>query len=476
MEYYYDDVLRWSLFFSQPNHAAAFLVCIYPFVFCLSNLLCSYSKNKGIMTLLFGCEVLVMFFLLKTLSKGGGLTLIFLPCVALVSWGIIDRKKRSLFVSNECKVLFLFRAFAFLLMGCFTRFFERGSPSVVLSENGTWSRFDMILSGLDLIKRNFWFGIGHGKSGVEYMNWYQPVDESYEVLSLLNGYLTFFVDYGAVASLGFFTIYFSIIVYVFIKQSLFVRGNSILGRYLLQSAMYSVVASSVMNVFIVLYSVKCLFVLVSISFGFLSFLSVYLNRSFLMYLKDMFKIVMIVGGCLCVCVLISVFCLGRQQSKVISVYNGYVEVEDREDEFVFDTIYFLPDSRVLGVYWGKAIRAMSPLYKTAIVSTDLFGGYSGECDMALYFGGSVNVMGSNRGNAPVVGLVNPIADPSSCRWGEVDFIIMHDVELYNSNYALWERYSNENDIPFILMSGVGPNVTSQIKVINDVIRELCIVK
>ncbi len=205
VEYFYGETLRWSFGFDNPNKAAVIFACLLPFLFHCWNAGWGFRNVflRVITIVLTGAAFLVAgYCLCMTFSRGALVAavagLVYVAGVALF-------RDRGRPVVKWIAHVLLLGAFGFLVIwtGLGTRTGEAAE-----GDRSVGNRFDVWSAALQMSVENP-TGFGAGRSGVEYMQWFQATDREEGYRTMVNSYLTFLVEYGW-AWFGLILIAFSI--------------------------------------------------------------------------------------------------------------------------------------------------------------------------------------------------------------------------------------------------------------------------
>ena len=193
-EYYFQDQLRWSFGFENPNKAAALIASLLALLWVIaqSGWRIKRPAIKWALVLLGSGMLCAGWWLLfMTFSRGG-----IVAAVAgflYVGW----RERHVLFARDNRARLAVMLAtvlgIAVLFAG--TNAAERSTQWVAKREGSVENRFELWRGGLQMIAQ-IPQGVGQGKSGAAYMQWFQPLDSKTRYRTLVNSYLTFAVEQG----------------------------------------------------------------------------------------------------------------------------------------------------------------------------------------------------------------------------------------------------------------------------------------
>jgi O-Antigen ligase len=233
MEFYYNDQIRWALGFDNPNKAAALVASILPLLwlgYALSWRIRTSMLRWAAVSL---CGVFLLggwFVLFKTYSRGGAVAA-FVAFVYIVVTALVTRsqgknhtppfghpsregieKRRRTATHNSTPLErgarragcgFLTTRNCLAVAACIivigiaaaTGVASRATSWIGTREGSVENRVELWKGGLRMIAENP-FGVGAGRSGEAYMQWYQPVEARMRYRTLVNSYLTFAAEWG----------------------------------------------------------------------------------------------------------------------------------------------------------------------------------------------------------------------------------------------------------------------------------------
>lgn len=202
MEYFYEGQLRWSYGFSNPNHAAALLASVIPLLLAGIRLVAIVPRSKWTIALEVAAAsvfISAWYLLFKTYSRGGAAAAAA-GCV-YVAW----RYRRELFarLRTSRRVLLFGVATGMILAGLAwkTGVAERSAMWLRTSDASVENRETLWLGALRMIS-DAPRGVGTGKSGDFYMQWYQGFEERARYRTLVNSYLTWTAERGWLPALA----------------------------------------------------------------------------------------------------------------------------------------------------------------------------------------------------------------------------------------------------------------------------------
>ncbi len=192
VEYFYGETLRWSFGFDNPNKAAVIFACLLPLLF--------YGWDAGwkirniwlrtVTCFLAGAAFLLAGYCLCMTFSRGALVAVVPGIGYVVVFALLrDRGKP---VGKWIAHFLLLGAFAFLVV--WTGLGAR-SGEAAAGDRSVGNRFDVWSAALQMSVENP-AGFGAGRSGLEYMQWYQATDREEGYRTMVNSYLTFLVEYG----------------------------------------------------------------------------------------------------------------------------------------------------------------------------------------------------------------------------------------------------------------------------------------
>jgi len=194
LEYYFNRHLRWSLFWENPNYAAAFLACLLGWLWCAQRSLSLEVEFKrltlGSLFVAYGFELCVWFLLAKTYSRGGlvaavaGMLFFFgLHGASYTGWTLVLRN----LITRVAVVAVICIAVGFA---------PRLSPAYAMQDNSVLNRLEMWKGAMTMMHDSPLHGWGKGLGGVAYVNWYQPLDAPQRPIGFVNSYLEIAVEQG----------------------------------------------------------------------------------------------------------------------------------------------------------------------------------------------------------------------------------------------------------------------------------------
>ena len=198
MQYTFKGMVRYGYGFDNPNHAAALICMIMPFLWWWR----SSTKKLWLKVSIFCLELIFYTALIFTYSRTG----FFVLLIEAVLWLILQHKNKISAI-NINKKYFLFSTLILLLTGIsyYTEAYIRYFSWMINPDRSVTNRIEVLKGSLAMLNDNL-LGVGSGKSGFIFTNFYNcPENAHYK--TLVNSFLTFLVEQGII--IGFIT--FSVI-------------------------------------------------------------------------------------------------------------------------------------------------------------------------------------------------------------------------------------------------------------------------
>ena len=194
VEYYFQDQLRWSFGFENPNKAAALIASLLPLLWIAARAAWRIKRPslKWPLVVLGSVAMVAGWWLLfMTYSRGG-------IVAALAGYFYLGWYERDILLARENRArLVVSIIVALAVAGLFagTNAAERSTQWVAKREGSVVNRFEIWRGGLEMIAQ-IPQGVGRGKSGEFYMQWFQPLGSTTRYRTLVNSYLTFAAEQG----------------------------------------------------------------------------------------------------------------------------------------------------------------------------------------------------------------------------------------------------------------------------------------
>ena len=197
VEYFYGDTLRWSFGFENPNKAAVIFACAVPLAWYLWQMTWKL-KNRWLRVpmLLVSASVLagVWYCLIMTFSRGG-LVAAATALAYLLAHAVHGRYKLNVPWHQKPKIWLEVILLVLLAGGTVWSGLGARSTEALGNDASVGNRFDLWNGALQMAAENV-RGFGAGKSGDQYMQWYQPLERHEGYRTMVNSYLTFLVERG----------------------------------------------------------------------------------------------------------------------------------------------------------------------------------------------------------------------------------------------------------------------------------------
>jgi O-Antigen ligase len=203
VEYYYGETLRWSFGFENPNKAAVLFACVIPLLWYLWQ---RAWKLNGvwlkILLLLVSAGTLIVAWrcLIMTFSRGG-LVAAVVGLIYLIGYAVWYDRKITI---NRCRSVESWVSFLLIISLVGMTFWNglgHRSSEALGQDASVGNRVELWHSALQMAAENL-HGFGTGKSGEQYMQWYQPIERQESYRTMVNSYLTFLVEEGWLAALA----------------------------------------------------------------------------------------------------------------------------------------------------------------------------------------------------------------------------------------------------------------------------------
>jgi O-Antigen ligase len=197
VEYFYGETLRWSFGFENPNKAAVLFACAVPLLWCLWQLAWRL-ENKWLKIpalLVTAAGVLGAWYCLIMTYSRGGLVAAAAALFYLLAWAFFRMRKREIPWHKQSETWLSLLLVAILAGGTMWNGLGSRSTEALGKDASVGNRVELWNSALQMAAENV-HGFGTGKSGEQYMQWYQPLDRQEGYRTMVNSYLTFLVEQG----------------------------------------------------------------------------------------------------------------------------------------------------------------------------------------------------------------------------------------------------------------------------------------
>lgn len=442
--YFFGEHLRWNLWFANPNVAGAFAAMLIAFLLPFTTFFPKDKRRRILFVLAFIAELVLWFVLAKTYSRGAlvSATLCLIVCnVLFVGRGF---PKRNLFTVLSIKT------FAILAIIFATGFSARISPEYLKGDGSVSARTALWQGGLKMVSASPIAGWGVDKSGEEYINWYQPLDDNREYAGMVNSYLHIAVERGLpvlFAILSILALFTFSGIYLFFRKSSFALCDSL-----------AIISCLISNSFSTLWIAKSLqwpllFAVVMI---------------FILFIKNKAKPILKLAGLsamtgfgLCLIIYAAGFCINDSR---IEKHSDFIRIRPRNTAYATKQISIFADDITLGKYCGKTIRATFDNFSQP-VQLDIYccitpkNNIPIDCDCYIFIGKSVSLLDCEKLNGKKIVIVNPLGTPDRisnaikpCR------IYLPSLDKFNQN-PKWERYCKTHNIRSMKLGYSSPIIT-----------------
>lgn len=186
MDFVFQDHIRWSLWFDNPNFAGAFIAGLIPWLwFPLWRLA---EDKRWVSRLVYVgawlANIALWFLLVLTYSRGAVAAVL----AALGYWAWKSRQACT-------NTLWLSSLLVLLLFLLATQGDQRLVNGMFKPDDSMSNRWILWMGGLQMLAENPQ-GVGSGNAGEYFMQWYQPLSMTAAYRTLVNGHLTWAVEYG----------------------------------------------------------------------------------------------------------------------------------------------------------------------------------------------------------------------------------------------------------------------------------------
>lgn len=429
--YYFGEHLRWNLGFLNPNIAGAFIAILIVF---LSPITALWPKRKSvriIFILCFVAELMLWFLLAKTYSRGAFVAATMCTLVCGIFFLLCKESKKNIFCILAIKTALI------IIIILSTGFFARISPDYLKDDASVSARTTLWQGGLKMLSQAPLRGWGYGKSGEEYINWYQDLDDEREYAGMVNGYLLLATECGLPV------LFFILLLFLFPIFLGFFNFKQLYGLPLCGAS--GLLAFLVVNIFSSLW-VFGVFLWVIIPIYILA-----CSCAFRIQLKKLARIfAWSLFASFSVCSLIYFLSLYYSDNR-IAKFEGYVRLNPSSFSQNNKKIAIFVDESVLGKYYGKTIRRA--MGANADISLDVFSD-AGEVvhtkyDAIILCGRTVNLLKSGNLNENNIIVVNPIGLPKDVLV-KPSLIYLPSLDRFNQNVH-WLNYAKKLALPHMLI-------------------------
>ncbi len=429
--YYFGEHLRWNLGFLNPNIAGAFIAILIAF---LSPITALWPKRKSVRIIFILClvaELMLWFLLAKTYSRGAFVAAVMCTLVCGIFFLLCKESKKNIFCILAIKATLI------IIIILSTGFFARISPDYVKDDASVSARTTLWQGGLEMVSQAPLKGWGYGKSGEEYINWYQDLDDEREYAGMVNGYLLLATECGLPV------LFFILLLFLFPIFLGFFNFKQLYGLPLCGAS--GLLAFLTVNIFSSLW-VFGVFLWVMTPIYILA-----CSRAFRIQPKKLARIfAWSLFASFSVCSLIYFLSLYYSDNR-IAKFEGYVRLNPSSFSQNNKKIAIFVDESVLGKYYGKTIRRAQDTI--ADISLDVFSD-TGEIihtkyDAIILCGRTVNLLKSGNLNENNIIVVNPIGLPKDVLV-KPSLIYLPSLDRFNQNVH-WLNYAKKLALPHMLI-------------------------
>lgn len=452
--YFFNDQLRWSLLWDNPNHAGAFLATLIPWLIFAGCISLFYAKKRSTASAkyslfalsftLFIFEIFSYYALVKTYSRGAIAGLLFGLVTVLVLFLRQHKITKETFVPISLRSVIFF-AFIFT-----TTLSDRFSPDFVAGDKSVLNRFDIWKGALSLIHIDP-FGWGWEQSGASFMNWTQPIDRHEGYFSVLNSWLTIAVELGLV--FFFFILSFSIwIIFRGIRLS---REESSPGKkWIILPALASLLAFFTASLFNNVLLRPSLWIVPGISL--LVLLIIILRKRF--SLKELSAAFTLSAIC---CIALYIGGSMQKTDCFIRKTDDGIFISNRDSDANTPLVSFASDSVIFGETYGKEIRRLvnqSPAPLCVFVYQDqsyipprdnavtvLSGKYCSDEYIKLL-------------DSPRYIFIHPTGNELPNASEKTILVMLPGIRTSASNHQLWHNWAERNNYPVVISKGVSYDI------------------
>ena len=429
--YYFGEYLRWNLGFLNPNIAGAFIAILIAF---LSPITALWPKRKSVRIIFILCfiaELMLWFLLAKTYSRGAFVAAVMCTLVCGIFFLLGKESNKNIFCILAIKAALI------IIIILSTGFFARISPDYVKDDASVSARTTLWQGGLEMVSQAPLKGWGYGKSGEEYINWYQDLDDEREYAGMVNGYLLLATECGLPV------LFFILLLFLFPIFLGFFNFKQLYGLPLCGAS--GLLAFLTVNIFSSLW-VFGVFLWVMTPIYILA-----CSCTFRIQLKKLARIfAWSLFASFSVCSLIYFLSLYYSDNR-IAKFEGYVRLNPSNFSQNNKKIAIFVDESVLGKYYGKTIRRAQDTI--ADISLDVFSD-TGEIihtkyDAIILCGRTVNLLKSGNLNENNIIVVNPIGLPKDVLV-KPSLIYLPSLDRFNQNVH-WLNYAKKLALPHMLI-------------------------
>lgn len=432
--YYFGEHLRWNLGFLNPNIAGAFIAILIAYISPITSLCPKRKSVRIIFILCFVAEVILWFLLAKTYSRGAFVAAVMCTLVCGIFFLLCKESKKNIFCILAIKAALI------IIIILSTGFFARISPNYVKDDASISARTTLWQGGLKMVSQAPLKGWGYGKSGEEYINWYQDLDDEREYAGMVNGYLLVATEYG-LPVLFFILLLFLFPISLGFSSSKQLYGLPLCGASGLLAFLTVNIFSSLWVFGVFLWVMPPIYILAC-------------SCAFRIQLKKLARIfAWSLFASFSVCSLIYFLSLYYLDNR-IAKFEGYVRLNPSSFSQNNKKIAIFVDESVLGKYYGKTIRRAQNAI--ADISLDVFSDTDEvvdtkhtKYDAIILCGRTVNLLKSGNFNGNNIIVINPIGLPKDVLV-KPSLVYLPSFDRFNQNVH-WLNYAKKLALPHILI-------------------------
>ena len=451
--YYFGEHLRWNLGFLNPNIAGAFIAILIAF---LSPITALWPKRKSVRIIFILClvaELILWFLLAKTYSRGAFVAASMCTLVCGIFFLLCKESKKNIFCILAIKAALI------IIIILSTGFFARISPDYVKDDASVSARTTLWQGGLEMLSQAPLKGWGYGKSGEEYINWYQDLDDEREYAGMVNGYLLLATECGLPV------LFFILLLFLFPIFLGFFNFKQLYGLLLCGAS--GLLAFLTVNIFSSLW-VFGVFLWVMTPIYILA-----CSCAFRIQLKKLARIfAWSLFASFSVCSLIYFLSLYYSDNR-IAKFEGYVRLNPSSFSQNNKKIAIFVDESVLGKYYGKTIRRAQDTI--ADISLDVFSDTDEvihtKYDAIILCGRTVNLLKSGNFNGNNIIVLNPIGLPKNMQV-KPSLVYLPTFDRLNQNVH-WLNYAKKMELPYTFIEDSAQQISGRqlAKLLADVLAK-----
>lgn len=352
--YFFGEYQRWNLGWNNPNQAGAFIAMLIPWLWIVGRLReWPCWKVSGFTFLLLVIELGLWFLLCKTYSRGALVAAAF----AGIVFFLLNRPVSGGRLVNGWR---LFRVLGIGGLLLVTGFFGRIDPDYVSQDASAGNRLTLWKGGLQMIAASPWRGWGAGKSGSEFMHWFQPLDAKEAYAGMVNSYLHVGVEYGLPALVMVVTIVLTLLAFSLLGSRFKpqMSPSESIGNTIMMAAGASLLTFTVSNIFSTLWVFKNLWWLPMLCCSTIIGIILYQTKTNLLKIARTAFTASLGLSTFAGLTIFGTGSLISSKPKISLTDGGYVNISHPSAS---GKVLFFPDRSVLGGTWGKEIRRMTML-------------------------------------------------------------------------------------------------------------------